>query len=131
MPIDFQNPPGLCPTFGWTHVVSVAGGKIIHVSGQVGVDESGQVAGRDLQSQTERAFENLTIALKAAGATFRDVFKMNLYVVGLTPEHVPVIRGVRSQYVSPERPPASTLVGVSALVHPDWLIEIEVSAQIE
>jgi enamine deaminase RidA (YjgF/YER057c/UK114 family) len=58
------------------------------------------------------------------------VVKMNLYVVGLKPEHVPIIREVRSRYLSAEMPPASTLVGVSALVGADWLIEIEVIAVI-
>ena len=55
---------------------------------------------------------------------------MNLYVVGLKPEHVPIIREVRSRYVDAKKPPASTLVGVSALVGTDWLIEIEVIAVI-
>jgi enamine deaminase RidA (YjgF/YER057c/UK114 family) len=41
---------------------------------------------------------------------------------------VPIIREVRSRYISAEHPPASTLVGVSALVGADWLIEIEATA---
>jgi enamine deaminase RidA (YjgF/YER057c/UK114 family) len=104
-------------------------GRTIHVSGQVGIDERGQVIGSgDLSAQTEQAFHNLSLALAAAGATFQDVVKMNLYVVGLKPEHVPLIRAVRARYVSAEHPPASTLVGVSGLVGPDWLIEIDVTA---
>lgn len=128
MRVEFLNPPDLCPTYGWTHVVCATGGKLIHVSGQVGVDAHGQIVGPDMKTQTEQAFHNLEVALKAAGATFENVIKMNLYVVGLKPEHVPVIREVRRRYVSVDTPPASTLVGVSALVHPDWLIEIDVSA---
>jgi enamine deaminase RidA (YjgF/YER057c/UK114 family) len=129
MPTQFLNPPGLSPTNGWTHVVTSTGGKTIHVSGQVGVDERGQLVGKgDLKAQTEQCFANLEVALKAAGASFRDVVKMNLYVVGLTPELVPLIREVRARYVSRKGPPASTLVGVSALVGADWLIEIEVVA---
>jgi enamine deaminase RidA (YjgF/YER057c/UK114 family) len=129
MPIDFLNPPGLSPTFGWTHVVAAAGGKTIYVSGQVSVNERGEVVGKgDLKTQTEQTFANLQIALAAAGATFRDVVKMSLYVVGLRPEHVPVIREVRSRYVDKQQPPASTLVGVQALVGADWLIEIDVVA---
>jgi enamine deaminase RidA (YjgF/YER057c/UK114 family) len=81
-----------------------------------------------MKAQTEQAFHNVSVALAAAGATFRDVVKTSLFVVGLKPEHVPVIRAVRSKYVSAEHPPASTLVGVSALVGPDWLIEIEAIA---
>ena len=129
MPTQFLNPPGLAPTNGWTHVVTSTGGKTVYVSGQVGVDERGQLVGQgDLKAQTEQTFANLAVALKAAGAGFRDVVKMNLYVVGLKPELVPLIREVRARYVNREHPPASTLVGVSALVGADWLIEIEVIA---
>jgi enamine deaminase RidA (YjgF/YER057c/UK114 family) len=129
MPKQFLNPPGLGPTSGWTQVVASSGGKTIYVSGQVSVDEHGQLVGKgDLRVQTEKTFANLEVALKAAGASFRDVVKMNLYVVGLKPEVVPSIREVRSRYVSNESPPASTLVGVSALVGQDWLIEIEAVA---
>lgn len=129
MPAQFINPTELCPTNGWTHVVATSGGKTIHISGQVGVDERGQVVGKgDLKAQTEKTFQNIDVALKAAGATFRDVVKMNLYVVGLKPEQVPHIREVRARYVNMANPPASTLVGVSALVGADWLIEIEAVA---
>lgn len=129
MPAQFLDPPDLCPTFGWTHVVATTGGKTVHVSGQVGIDAQGQIVGRgDLKRQTEQAFENIKTALAAAGTTFRDVVNTRLYVVGLKPEHVPIIREVRSRYVSADHPPASTLVGVSALVGPEWLIEIEATA---
>jgi enamine deaminase RidA (YjgF/YER057c/UK114 family) len=129
MQTRFLNPLTLCPTFGWTHVVTSTGGKTIYVSGQVSVNECGEVVGKgDLLKQTEQTFENLKQALTVAGATFRDVVKSNLYVVGLKPEHVPIIREVRSRYFWAEHPPASTLVGVTALVNPDWLIEIEVIA---
>lgn len=129
MPTQFLNPPDLCPTFGWTHVVTATPGKTIYVSGQVGVNAKGEIVGKaDLRKQTEQTYENIKTALAAAGATFHDVIKMNLYVVGLKPEHVPMLREIRSRYISAERPPASTLVGVSALVGADWLIEIEVIA---
>src|SRR5438477_7773825 len=102
------NPPAPCPTFGWTHVVTVTGGKTVYISGQVGVNERGEVVGKgDLRAQTEQTFENLRHALAAAGATFRDIVKTNLFVVGLRPEHVPILREVRSRYVDAERPPAS------------------------
>ncbi len=129
MQAQFLNPTALCPTFGWTHVAIVTGGKTIYVSGQVSVNERGEVVGKgDLRAQAEQTFENLRHALAAAGATFRDVVKTNLYVVGLRPEHVPILREVRSRYVDAARPPVSTLVGVSALVGADWLIEIEAVA---
>ena len=59
---------------------------------------------------------------------FKILVKTSLFVVGLKSEHVPIIREVRGRFVSAEHPPASTLVGVSALVGADWLIEIEAVA---
>ena len=65
---QFLNPPTLGPTTGWTHVVASSGGKTIHVSGQVGVDERGDIVGRgDLKAQTERTFANIHIALRPPG----------------------------------------------------------------
>jgi enamine deaminase RidA (YjgF/YER057c/UK114 family) len=129
MTAEFLNPASLCKTHGWTHVVTTGSGKTIHISGQAAINASGAVIGKgDLKRQTEQTFENLRLALEAAGATWQDVIVTRLYVVGLKPEHVPIIREVRSRYVSAEQPPASTLVGVSALVGADWLIEIEATA---
>ena len=131
MQTRFINPPTLCPTFGWTHVVTVTEGTTVYISGQVSVNEHGELVGKnDLRAQTEQTFANLEHALAAIGATFADVIKTNLYVVGLKPEHVPIIREVRSRYVNAAQPPVSTLVGVTALVGPDWLIEIEAVAVI-
>ncbi|HEX3313336.1 MAG TPA: RidA family protein [Gemmataceae bacterium] len=132
MNVDFLDPPGLCPTFGWTHVVSVRNAaKTVYVSGQVAVDAKGSVVGKgDLKRQTEQAFENVTIALTAAGAKWSDVVKTGIFVVGLKPTDVPILREVRSRYIDQKRPPASTLVGVAALVGADWLIEMEVVAEL-
>ena len=129
MPKQFINPPGLNPTAGFTHVVTATDGRTVHVSGQVSVDERGEVVGRgDFRAQVERTFQNLGTALAAAGATFRDVVKITYFVVGLKPEYVPVVREVRGRYLDPVNPPASSLVGVAALVVPDWLVEIELVA---
>ena len=56
---------------------------------------------------------------------------MNTYVVGLTPEMLPPIRAARARHFGDGPYPASTLVGVTALVHPDLLIEVEVSALLD
>ena len=102
MPVEFLNPPGLCPTFGWTHVVATSGGKTIHISGQVGINAQGELVGcGDLQRQTEQAFENIKLALAAAGATFEHVLKSTVFVVNFKPEMLPVIREVRGRYFSP------------------------------
>lgn len=129
MPRQFFNPPALNAPVGFTHVVATTGGRTIHISGQVSVNEKGEVVGKDdFRAQVERAFENLGTALAAAGATFKDVVKVTYFVVDLKPANVPIIREVRRKHFDAEHPPASTLVGVAALVVPDWLIEVELVA---
>jgi enamine deaminase RidA (YjgF/YER057c/UK114 family) len=129
---QFLNPPTLNPTNGFTHAVTSVGGKTIHVSGQVSVNEKAEVIGKgDMRAQTERVFENLKACLAAAGATFDDVVKITYFVVGLKPEHVPIIREIRAKHLNMTNPPASSLVGVAALVVPDWMIEIELVAVVK
>jgi 2-iminobutanoate/2-iminopropanoate deaminase len=124
--IQRLNPPGLSTPTGYTHVVSARAGRTIYISGQVAFDAKGQLVGRgDLTAQTRQVFANLDTALKAAGATFNDVVKTNYYM--LDASQVQVIRDIRSQYFTKELP-ASTLVQVSRLANPDFLVEIEVVA---
>jgi enamine deaminase RidA (YjgF/YER057c/UK114 family) len=132
VPKQFFNPPALNPTNGFTHVVTTTGGKTIFVSGQVSVNAKAEVVGKgDFRAQVEHTFENLKACLAAAGATFKDVVKITYFVVDLKPDLVGHVREVRKKYLDPDHPPASTLVGVAALVVPDWLIEIEVIAVVE
>lgn len=122
---DFVNPR----TLGYSDAVSVNHGKTIYVSGQVALNEAGQLVGKnDLKAQTIQVFENLKRVLTQAGATFQDVVKVNIYIVNCKPEDVALFRELRKQYFSATQPPASTLVGVTSLVNPDFLIEIEVVA---
>lgn len=123
----FINPDGLSKPTSYTHVV--VAGNTVYISGQVSSNEKGEVVGKgDLRAQTTRVFENLKTCLTAAGVTFSDIVKMNTYVVNLKAEDLPVIREVRKGFLLQENPPASTLVGVTALANPDYLIEIEAVA---
>jgi enamine deaminase RidA (YjgF/YER057c/UK114 family) len=125
----FMNPTGVAASPAYTHAVEVSGGKTIFISGQVPLDEKGELVGRgDLREQTRKVFENLKRALAAAGARFEDVVKTTYYVVGYRPQHLAAIREVRSEYLSPAHPPASTLVGVEALFLEGVLIEVEAIA---
>lgn len=125
----FINPEGLVRPGAYTPAISVTGGRTIYVSGQVSQDAQGNVVGNgDLLAQTEQVYRNLGRALEAAGATFADVVKLNVYVVGYQPQHRALLQSVREKYVSKENPPASTLVGVQALARADFLVEIEAVA---
>lgn len=125
------RPAGLSNAPTYTHVVGARGAETLYISGQVAIDESGKTVGvGDLAAQTQQVMQNLQTALRAAGATFADVVKITTYVVGYTPEQRAIIAGVRGTFLPKDNPPASTLVGVSALAAADWLIEIEAVAVI-
>jgi reactive intermediate/imine deaminase len=124
--IERMNPAGLSTPTGYSHVVSVRGGRTIYIAGQVAFDAQGQLVGKgDLAAQTRQVFANLDTALKAAGATFANVVKTNYYIRDAS--QVAVVRDIRSKYFTSELP-ASTLVEVPRLAQPDFLIEIEVIA---
>ena len=128
---NYPISPDLSTPRGYSHVVS-ASGKMIFVAGQISVDKSGNMVGAgDLRAQTVQVLENVKAALAAAGATFADVVKQNTYVVNLNAEALPIIREVRSQFLPAENPPASTLVGVTALAMEGLLIEVEVVAVVD
>lgn len=129
--IKRTNPPGILTPRGYTHVVSVSGGRTVYISGQISANAKGEVVGKgDIKAQTAQVFENLKVALAAAGAGPKDVVKITFFVVNLKPEDLPAIRGVRDAFFANLEPPASTLVGVTALAGPDWLIEVEAIAAI-
>jgi len=124
------NPPALSTPTGYMHVVEVTGPvKTIYVSGQIALDKSGNlVGGSDMKAQAEQVFKNLEAALASAGATFKDVVKMNTYTTDMS--QVQAIRDVRTKYFANIAPPASTLVQVVHLARPDLLLEIEVIAAV-
>lgn len=122
----FINPEGLLRPGAYTPAIRVSGGNTVYVSGQVSQDAQGNVVGKgDLLAQTTQVYNNLGIALAAAGATFADVVKLNVYVVNYQPEHRALLQSVREKYVSKDNPPASTLIGVQALARPEFMVEIE------
>jgi len=119
-------PDGVAPGTGYTHVVT-GSGRLVAVSGQVALDEDGEVVGvGDAEAQARQVFENLQRCLTAAGVTFNDVIKLNYYVTDIV--HLPAVRAVRNEYLDVDRPPASTAVQVAALFRPELLLEVEALA---
>jgi len=129
----YLNPEGIPAGSGYSQVVIAEGSKMVFVSGQVPVNAEGEIVGKkDFQQQLTQVFENLKIALAAAGADFDDVVKMNYYIVNYkAKKHLDIIRNTRKKYLSAENPPASTWAGVQGLYHPDVLIEIEAIAVLQ
>ena len=128
---QFANHPGLSTPRGYTHTVSAAGSTTVYVAGQVAIGRDGQIVGPgDLGAQAKQVFENLKLALQAAGAGLTDLVKITTFVVNYKPEDRAIIAEVRAEYLSPDKPPASTLVGVQALAVEGLLIEVEAVAVI-
>ena len=133
MKANYLNPAALPKPTGYSHVAIVPAGRQIHISGQVALNAAGEVVGKgDVGAQADQVYANLAVALSAAGASLGDVFKVVTYVVNLTPEKAAAVRTVRLKHLGEGAesitPPASTMVGVTSLVNPDLLIEIEVVA---
>lgn len=129
---EFLNPATLMAPVGYSHVTKVSDATLVHVAGQVSSDASGKLVGEgNFEAQVEQVFTNLKLALEAAGAAMTDIVKMNIYLVAeVGQDEIPKLRAIRDRYLNKEKLPASTLVVVSRLARPGWLVEIEVIAAI-
>jgi len=127
--IRFINPKTMAKPPGYTNVVETTGpGRTVYIAGQLGLDLDNRLVGApgDFRAQCEKAFENLQLALAAVGAGFKDVVKINNYLVDMS--HIAIFREVRDAFLHTEAPPASTTVAISKLARPGALFEIEAIA---
>ncbi len=123
---EYLKPKGLWNVPSFSQVTTARAGKLVFISGQVSWDEHGKVVhAGDLRKQTEQTFENIKRALDAAGAGFDNLIKLTIFVKDLDETKWRTISDVRKGFLSKERPPASTMIGVPALVLEELLIEIE------
>lgn len=130
---EIFSPATLPPPVGYSHIAKVNKGTLIYLAGQVSSDPSGKLVGEgNFEAQAEQVFRNVKIAVEAAGATMADIVKLNIYLVAeVGQDEVPKMRAVRDRYVNKQKPPASTLVVVSRLARPGWLIEVEAVAALD
>jgi reactive intermediate/imine deaminase len=105
---------------------AVVAGELLFVSGVVPVDrERKLVGGDDVVVQARAVFANMAEILSAAGCTFADVVKVNVFLTDIADR--PLVNPVREEVFGSARP-ASTLVEVSALVIPGARIEVDAVA---
>ncbi|TCC66343.1 RidA family protein [Kribbella pittospori] len=103
-----------------------ATGRLVFVSGMTARRPDGSIAGvGDVREQTRQVLENVQAAVQAGGGTLADVCRVDVYVRNM--EDFAKIHEIRAQYFA-EPLPASTMVEVSKLAHPDYLIEINAIA---
>ena len=133
MSADRLNPATLYKSipFGFSHAAISTGGRLLHLAGQVAWNAKGELVGRDdLAQQTRQVLANLSEVLSAANATPRDIVRLRTYIVGHTPDKLGIVTPELMTFYGDAVPAPNTLIGVAALALPDFLIEIEATAQI-
>lgn len=121
------NPPELANSlqYGYSQVtVAAPEARLVHVAGQVGIDEAGP---NDFESQVDRSFDALVDALEVAGTDADSVVKITLLIVDHDAEKLAYLVEKRKA-VFGDNPPASTLIPVPALYAPGVLFEIDAVA---
>jgi enamine deaminase RidA (YjgF/YER057c/UK114 family) len=126
MAANIPSPDKVHPPFGlYTHAIAVpAGADLLYISGQVGTRPDG-VTPPAIGDQADQIFQNIGAILEANGMGFAHIVKLTTFIVGADPEGG--VRAARLKRLGDHRP-CSTAVFVSALVGPEWLVEIEAIA---
>ena len=124
------NPPALGEPPGYSQIVEARGGRTIYISGQTSLDANGELVGKnDFAAQATQVFRNLSIALDAVQCTAANVVKLNVYLRDMS--NLAAYREARNRFLdqtTPRAAPAVTLVEVSRLYGPDFMIEIDAIA---
>lgn len=129
---EMLQPEGLPAPLGqYSHVSRVRSEQLVFVAGQVAVDERGELVGEgDFDAQVRQVFHNLERALTGAGASLSGVMKFTTYLTRV--EDLEDFRRIRRDLFAELYPeggyPANTLVVVTRLVSPAFLVEIEAVA---
>ena len=126
---DAFNTPGAVEPFGvFSSAAWQPEGRVLHISGHVAQDAEGNIVGiGDIRSQTRQTLENIKRVLDSVGGTMSYIAKVTVFVTDMS--SLDDIHEVRSEFFDPPYP-ASSLVEVSRLVRPEYLIEIEAIAVI-
>lgn len=132
VPVIYANPAGLGTPLGlYSHVARVAPGGLVFIAGQVSVDGQGAVVGSgDFEAQMRRVYENIGAALDSEGLTYSNIAQMSTYLVG--EERISDFYTVREKLFAVLFPngkyPPNTLLVVSRLVRPEFLVEVQCTA---
>jgi len=126
------NPPELGEPPGYSQIVDVSAGRLVFIAGQTALDRDGNVVGKDdFAAQAERVFENLAVALRASGCTAANLVKLTVFLTDM--DNLGRYREARNRFfasVTPPAAPAVTLVEVSKLYGPNFLLEVEAIAAV-
>ena len=123
MPFSTIATPDAKPVANYKLATRMDGGRLLYISGQVAWDTSGSIVGKgDMKAQARQTFQNLRQVLQAAGGDLQNLMKITTDITKI--EDFPAVAEARSEVFKGEMP-ASTLIVVKSLFHPDFLIEVE------
>ena len=115
------------PTSGYSHATRV--GNTLYVAGQIAKDVQGNLVGLgDFKVQAHQAFTNLKNIMEEAGGSLKNIVKKTTYLTHY--DYIAPYRAVRNEYFSEPMPP-NTLVIISSLADPGFLIEVEAIAELD
>jgi 2-iminobutanoate/2-iminopropanoate deaminase len=125
------NPEGLGQPVGYSQVVTIEGsGKMVLLGGKAGLTADEHIP-ETLAEQSKLTWENIDLALKAAGARRQDVVELQIFIVDLANiDPSPAYQDVRDFFPAGHKP-VSMVIGVSALAIPELKMEINVRAIVE
>ena len=132
MTVSRVNPETLHRNPAFSQAISVEGAhRTVYVGGQNAVDAGGNVVGQgDVAAQAEQVARNLQAVLAAADATIDDIVKLTIFLVEPN-SAFPAYEAFQRVWGMPAEPPAISLLYVSGLFHPHFLIEVEAVAVVD
>ncbi len=124
MTIELRNAASLPEPAGFSHVSIAPAGRVVHLAGQIGSDETGALVD-GLTAQTSQALDNMVAALAAADAGLADLAKVTIYIVDWTEARQPeLFAGLAGASTRLPLVPI-TLIGVQSLFLDAALVEVE------
>jgi len=126
--VRHSNPSGMTQPAAYSQVVEVSGPhRLVFVAGQTGVDASGKTA-QGFRAQATQAFENIKTALVSLGGSMDNVVRLTTYMTDIE-QNADAYREVRASFFTDRSTlPASTLLQITRLANPTFLIEVDATA---
>jgi enamine deaminase RidA (YjgF/YER057c/UK114 family) len=130
--VEYLNPEGSAPAQGlYSHVGHAAAANLMFIAGQLSVNQAGEIVGaNDFEAQYRQIFSNMSDVLEGVGLGFRNVVKFT--TIFTRAQDIELFMRLRKQsfpaMFDGEVFPPNTILVVSRLVKPEFLLEVEAIA---